>query len=312
LLPKARRAPISVATAAEWQKGGEDAASRAAEGDGGPWQLGLLPFPLAEALLPGETKQVHLFEARFTRLFEDAARNHGCLGQLLLTPGGNVASITTLLEVEESRRQEIGVWAQLKCVGRVRLTSLRQSEYEYVLADVELFCDEAPSSEGDENVALQEEEGAAAQVADAYMRCHSMASRLKDVRENEATSPADGSAVDDRVEWGHETRGAEVRFDLTLDSLVRPRREALLSRGLDALPADSLLEQVQPTWKAANEAAAERQLLSFAVAAALSPTDRAQAIAVKDTVERLQHALHSLEEHEKRLAAQLALRQALS
>ena len=34
------------------------------EPGGAPTELGLLPFPMDDCLLPGETKQLHLFEAR--------------------------------------------------------------------------------------------------------------------------------------------------------------------------------------------------------------------------------------------------------
>lgn len=78
-------------------------------------ELGLLPFPLEQALLPGETKQVHLYEARFIQLFEDCTLSHSdCLGALLITPGGGISAVTTLLQVEEFRKQEFGVWARLK------------------------------------------------------------------------------------------------------------------------------------------------------------------------------------------------------
>ena len=55
-------------------------------------ELNLLPFGLQEALLPGETKQVHLFEARFLELFTEAeAKHNGCVGQLLITSSGSQA-----------------------------------------------------------------------------------------------------------------------------------------------------------------------------------------------------------------------------
>jgi hypothetical protein len=48
--------------------------------------LGCLPFPLDDILLPGETKQLHLYEARFLKLFEEAMRNHGsCIGNIILS-----------------------------------------------------------------------------------------------------------------------------------------------------------------------------------------------------------------------------------
>jgi hypothetical protein len=92
--------------AAKWLKAGRagplvtNAADEPATA--GHWKLGLLPFPISDCLLPGETKQVHLYEARFIQLFADSASSHhDCLGAMYYTPSGNVAMISTLLEVEE-------------------------------------------------------------------------------------------------------------------------------------------------------------------------------------------------------------------
>jgi len=104
-------------------------------------QLGLLPFPLSEALLPGETKQVHLYEARFIQLFIDATASHDCVGQMLFTEAGNVVGVTSLLEVLEYRQEEVGVWARLRCVGRVELEALTETDYEYVSATATLLHD---------------------------------------------------------------------------------------------------------------------------------------------------------------------------
>ena len=42
-----------------------------------------MPFPLDDLLLPGEQKSLHLYEARFLALFEEAIKSHGgCIGQL--------------------------------------------------------------------------------------------------------------------------------------------------------------------------------------------------------------------------------------
>ena len=130
-------------------------------------ELNLLPFGLDEALLPGETKQVrglgfsqmgarashlrrntmpsracaaqvHLFEARFLELFVEAEAKHkGCVGQMLVLPSNGVASVTSLLEIEESRRQEFGVWARLRCVGRVRLKEAEATDFGFVRAQVD-------------------------------------------------------------------------------------------------------------------------------------------------------------------------------
>ena len=61
-----------------------------AHGDALQWsrlpatELCLLPFPMADGLLPGESLQIHLREAHQLGLFEVCARrHHGCVGQLL-------------------------------------------------------------------------------------------------------------------------------------------------------------------------------------------------------------------------------------
>ena len=95
--------------AGKWLTAGRAGPLVTAEADtpatAGSWKLGLLPFPLAECLLPGESKQVHLYEARFIQLFADAASSHhDCLGAMYFTPSGNVASVSTLLEVEEYKK----------------------------------------------------------------------------------------------------------------------------------------------------------------------------------------------------------------
>ena len=56
--PLSMRAPPPRMDAFSWQQQLSESQTTLAE-------LNLLPFSLDEALLPGETKQVHLFEARF-------------------------------------------------------------------------------------------------------------------------------------------------------------------------------------------------------------------------------------------------------
>uniref|UniRef100_A0A7S4C4Z2 Lon N-terminal domain-containing protein n=1 Tax=Chrysotila carterae TaxID=13221 RepID=A0A7S4C4Z2_CHRCT len=319
-------------------------------------KLGLLPFGVADAMLPGETKQVHLYEARFTHLFESATRNHGCLGQLLVTRDSGVAAVTSLLEVEESRRQDIGVWAQLKCVARVRLTSLEETEYDYLVGEVEMVTDARNSaqpntptpavlkgakkrnddvgdldpaqeigretdSEADNEVGLEDEneeeleaEHAAEQLRETHRSCRRLALACKQLADEDAGADERTQGPDEQlteiVQWGHEARREALPFESALDEIVALRRDAILSRGPDAAPASSLIEQVRTLWGVDTEAQAERQLLSFAATGFLSPVERAEALGMRDTVQRLQHVLTALRENERRLAAQLALRNA--
>jgi len=317
-----------------------------------PLELGLLPFGIDEALLPGETKQVHLYEARFIQLFEHALERHdSCLGALLITPRGSVAAVTTLLEMEEFRREEFGVWAQLKCVGRVKLREVRESDYLYVAALVEPFFDApspvpqglassssrrpsaaAPSDEAAEMAAevasrLASEAAAAAGVSEEAVLAAAtdllanLESEVREVHESvramrvklrraEEGKDEGKGGKDDRVTWGHEVRDETLELEVPLDKVYEKRRGVLTSAGPDAAPLSCLSEPLGEVWNVKSEADAERQLLSFAAAATLSPSERAQALGMTDTDERLTHVLCALRQQQRRLAALLALKDA--
>jgi len=252
--------------------------------------LNLLPFGLDEALLPGETKQVHLFEARFLKLFEEAEAKHkGCVGQLLITPNGNVAAVTTLLEIEESRTQDVGVWARLRCVGRVRLKDVEQTDFGYARADVDLVTDRPSDPVGQDTL-------------DACLEAHAACTTMERKLGRSGNSPSDL----ERVEWGHQENG-KLSFGKGLDATRDARREMLCFRGLDSAPASGLDARMRRLWGASTEAEAEAMLLSFSAAAYLPPQERAMALLEEDTLERLQSATAFFREAQRRLAAELAL-----
>jgi hypothetical protein len=283
-------------------------------------ELNLLPFGLDEVLLPGETKQVHLFEARFLevcvdppnaspklsrrsrhaslasrhrQLFTDAeSRHQSCVGQLLVTPNGNVAAVTSLLEIEESRRQEVGVWARLRCVGRVRLLEIEQTDFQFARARVELVTDTA-------------EDAVAPSDLDECLAAHSECVRME--TKLGRNSGKDEGGISERVEWGHEVVG-ELGFGVGLAKERDRRREMLCFRGLDAPPAPALDGSLQRLWGADSEAAAEAALLSFAAAACLPARERARALGETSTLERIQSATAYFREAQRRLAAEVALR----
>ena len=350
-------------TAAEWVKGGGDT-------------LGFLPFPLEEALLPGETKQVHLYEARFIQLFSEcAAKHNNCLGTMYFTPNNGVSAITSLLEVEEFEKEEYGVWARLKCVGRLKIQELRQTEFEYIEGIVELFTDSdgddaSGSRESADGTAAEDSESASAraaaeaavaeavsaaavkagvsassvaaaaeemlmgldeQVCEVHASIVEMESRLNGIsapadkpadplQEAEAAAKAKALGLTDlnaakkgeRVEWGHELRNPDgEEATASMEELVSKRRSVLLSTGADSTPRETLCDGLASVWGVESEAAADRQLLSFAAAATLSPTARAIALGMSSPTERLTSALTSLREQQRRVSALLALRNAM-
>ena len=314
--PLSMRAPPPRMDAFSWQQQLSESQTTLAE-------LNLLPFSLDEALLPGETKQVHLFEARFLELFTEAEAKHsGCVGQLLITPGGNVAKITSLLEIEESRKQDIGVWARLRCVGRVELDDVEQTDFGYARAKVGLVTDKA-SDPVDEAVeeCLQAHENCRSleeklriKKAEASGGSGVKASDMASGPEKDALAEAlnklvdiqSSGSADARVEWGHEVP-AVIGFESSLQTVRDKRRECLCFRGLDAPPASALDDNIQKLWGAESEKEAEAQLLSFSAAACLSTRERARALLETDTLERLQSATASFNEASRRLAAEVAI-----
>ena len=269
---------------------------------GGPLQLGLLPFPLEEALLPGESKQVHLFEARFIQLFADAADTHcSCIGQLLFTEAGGVVPITTLLEVEEYRKEEYGVWAKLKCVGRVKLLDVEQTDYQYALATVSLFHDNLD----DEAVSTAKNENLEAQVSEVHALTVDMAQRLVNAQ---STAGDDESDSEERVEWGHELRDVDSEMRKPLVELIDSRRALLTSCGPDQPPLSTLSEGLADVWCSPNEEAVERTLFSFTACSTLSASERWAALAFDSVDQRLEHALEALKQRQNRFAAMLVLK----
>lgn len=292
----------------EWVEAGKD-------------ELNLLPFGLQELLLPGETKQVHLYEARFLALFEEAEKtDKGCVAMMLITPNNGVAAVTSLLEIEESRKQEIGVWARLRCVGRVRLAEVEQTDYGYVRAQVSLVSDGAPDD-------VDVDEDTLSECLEAHAACNALQVKLMpkwsgsdDSAEGESEESGGlgglgglggigglGGAADERVEFGHEAASGSIGFEMPLPKVLDQKREMLCFRGLDLPPSESLDERVQKVWGARSETAAEAQLLSFAASSCLSTRDRARALLETSTLERLQGATSAFRETQRRLAAEAAM-----
>ena len=212
------------------------------------------------------------------------------------------------------------MWAKLRCIGRIRLDEIEQTDFGYVRAQVKLVTDEPP---GDEDISA-----ALSECLEAHAACRELEAKLRRLRGDDSEdadgdgesddvrsglealldSLGDGGGADERVEWGHEERAGSLGYDTALPRLRDSRREMLCFRGLDEAPASGLDERLQKLWGAADEAEAEAQLLSFTAAACLSVRERAIALTETSTLERLQASTAAFGESQRRLAAEVALR----
>ena len=89
------------------------------------------------------------------------------------------AAVTALLEIEESRKQEFGVWARLRCVGRVKLADVDQTDFGYARAKVSLVTDSAP----DDNAV---DEAKLSACLEAHAACNELTRKLKGLSSDEA------------------------------------------------------------------------------------------------------------------------------
>ena len=104
----------------------------------------------------------------------------------------------------------------------------------------------------------------------------------------------------------------------SLETLVAARRAVLLSsrggeevaatRDEEEVVAGPLCDRLSELWGTAQESAAQRQLLSFAAAAACGGAVRGHALLASSATERLSAALCDLREERRRLAAVVSLR----
>lgn len=94
-----------------------------------PRQICVLPFPVDDVLLQGETKQLRLYEDRFIKLFDTTmGKHHGVVGMGLIADSGIIQTVP-LCEVEAyNRMEEFGIFVTIRVVGRGTLLELSQQE----------------------------------------------------------------------------------------------------------------------------------------------------------------------------------------
>jgi hypothetical protein len=111
---------------AEWQESQE----------GPTRQLGCLPFSFDDVPCVGETRKLHLYEARFLALFETALHKRGgCVGACIFSEDGGLLPVAALCDIVGWDRRPVGVEVILRCVGRAQLFDLA----EVSLSSISMF-----------------------------------------------------------------------------------------------------------------------------------------------------------------------------
>jgi len=246
--------------------------------DGGSTPLGCLPFPMQDLLLPGESKTMHLFEARFLALFDKANKKHGGKLVQIMIGGSEVVAVGGALEVLDWKRLEVGVSVTVRCVGRVRLLEVTEVD-PFPMAIVTEYADAPRTAQQDDVLKRLMEDMKA-----VHKECLELSERI-------SSKGLQGDAEDlgdDKLMWGHESSS-----ELQLSAF----KQSLSARIDGILPREG--------------GAGEAELLSFAGAGCFDATHRLKALYTQSCIDRMQETNSLLREHRSLLAAKVALRDAL-
>jgi Lon protease-like protein len=116
----------------------------------------ILPFPFNDILLPGQTKQLNLYEERFHLLFEEALENHSVIGMGLLAGTSGMMTLLPLLEVESFTRLGYdpdwvssgdgmgngSILVTVRAVGRAKIVEELEQEHPFMRARVTEVVDD--------------------------------------------------------------------------------------------------------------------------------------------------------------------------
>jgi len=289
-----RRGPHAVRAVKEWRDSCADPARR---------PLPCMPFGLDELLLPGSSRYLHLYEARFLNLFEASVGNHSSvLGAVFMGSGGRLIRVGTLLEVDDYKRLQVGIGVTVRAVGRFAIEDVdpASEDLAYLRVLAADFDDAADASAA--AAELGKALGGDAALGDAALG----EKVLVAIEAIEELSKASG--IGDDVD--------EIRVD--------PRGfEELLG---DDDGADSALEDLGPMRSRLRVAAStkarrlisgptlaaeEVDLLSFLALEGASVQNKLDALMSQTPKQRLGDALLVLEERRSRLAAKASIKKAL-
>lgn len=99
--------------------------------------LPLMPFSISELLLPGQTRSLHLYEARFLSLLEHAQTHSNNLVCVGLESNNGLLSLSVLASLSKVKRLEVGVSCDLKAIQTLSLHNLLpySEDYPFLLAN---------------------------------------------------------------------------------------------------------------------------------------------------------------------------------
>lgn len=271
-----------------------------------------LPFPPEQVFLPGETKTLHLFEARYLALFEHVVLHcdKRCAHVLIDFNRQAMAAFGVIVHIRSWRRLDVGVSVDIEAVGRLKSCRIRNPA-PYLHGEFEPV-DDLPLPGADHVTTAR-------RLLDrfwpAFREVVQLSLKLGEdpIREKVPTA----SKTNDHVERGQ--AGTEPRSVAGDNAAFAP------SQGANEDAFEEKLKQVAR--RAVNfehleftDDADDHMVVRQAHALSFAGWDffpshyglRQRAIEGRDTLYRLTNVVAGLEEYRKQLAAKLAVQSAFS
>ena len=257
-------------------------------------ECGSLVFDVNELLLPGQTRYLHLFEARFISLFEEAMKdNHNVFAFAFSSGAGELLRVVTLVEIDDYQKLSVGVGVTVRGVGRALIEQIPEVE-PYIKTRI-LPYDDQPIGD---SPALDIQ---SAEVAEQIYQLHEgLLTRERDTKI--ASSVSKELAVDPRALLTPPSAAPTVEANVNDES---PDLDSLRTRVRVARMAQTKSISVAPS---GYEAVLERALLSFLALEGCDLERKLKAFHGRSTVQRLQICRDAVDERSKILAAKNTIR----
>ncbi|CDF32120.1 unnamed protein product [Chondrus crispus] len=275
---------------------------------GGSMRVPAIPFPPQEVFLPGESKLLHLFEARYLSLFEHVIVH--CDKQcahVLVAPGRNaLAAHGTIVRIREWRRLDVGVSVRFEAVGRLRISKLYNAS-PFLQADVHVVDDHGLQEGGKAEDVTEVETRfwtLFRQVVGLCVRLGEDPLREKLSTAEESIAVVAGNDADTEGETDLVAMSPEARGEYYEEMLLAAARRAVNGEDVRFFIVTNSAEMLS------RRAAA----LSFAAWEFFESTAgmRQKALEERDAVARLHLVVEQLELRKNKLAAKIALENAFS
>lgn len=274
-----------------------------------------IPFPPGQVFMPGEQKQLHLFEARYLALFETVVVDYDkrCAHVLIDSNRKAMAAFGTTMAVKSWRRLEVGVSVDFEAVGRLKTARLKPST-PFLRGEFQIAEDE-PMQGTDFDEARQLEKrfwSALDIIISACIKLDHDPIRKKIDTASMTMDATDGNSSSPQNIQSSSIAGKNKMFVLSPDA----KKALFLQKVKQAAKRAVNHETIDFESEDISDAMLERRATGLSFAGwdffPSQPGMRQKAIEGKNTVTRLETVVSNLEEHSRTLTAKLALQDALS